>query len=89
MPSEQAWLGQGLRASADAIERARASMSGNMDEAVQEVCAFARRQPALFIGAGIALGFALARVGKTAMSSSQAYSGQEYSGQASSGVAEY
>jgi hypothetical protein len=31
---------------------------------------FARRQPALFLGASLALGFALARVGKTAIEQS-------------------
>lgn len=65
---EQAWLGAALRKSADGIERSGQSLQGgDLNRVVGELNGFARRQPALFIGASLALGFALARVGKTAI----------------------
>ncbi|MFZ2029655.1 MAG: hypothetical protein WAU68_05045 [Vitreimonas sp.] len=65
---EQAWLGAALRKSADGLETATRSLQGgDINRALQDLNGFAHRQPALFLGASLALGFALARVGKTAI----------------------
>jgi hypothetical protein len=65
---EQSWLATGLRKSADALERATSSLKGgDINRALNDLSGFAHRQPALFLGASVALGFALARVGKTAI----------------------
>jgi len=65
---EQAWLGTALRKSADGVERATRSLDGgDLNAALADVNGFARRQPALFLGASLALGFALARIGKAAV----------------------
>ncbi len=65
---DQAWLGAALRKSADALEHATGSLQGgDLNRALSELNGLARRQPALFLGASLALGFALARVGKTAV----------------------
>ena len=45
----------------------RDSVSSKRKNAPGDLNAFARRNPALFLGASVALGFALARVGKTAI----------------------
>jgi hypothetical protein len=62
------WIGTALRKSAEGIERASASLSdGDVSRALDDLNGFARRNPAIFLGASFALGFALARVGKTAI----------------------
>lgn len=64
-------IGVALRKSAESIERAAQSFQGgDLSRAVDDLNGFARRQPALFLGASVALGFALARVGKTALEQS-------------------
>jgi hypothetical protein len=61
-------IGTALRKGADTIERAaQALQGGDISRVVDDLNGFARRQPALFLGASVALGFALARVGKTAI----------------------
>jgi hypothetical protein len=61
-------IGTALRKSAESIERAAQSFQGgDISRAMDDLNGFARRQPALFLGASLALGFALARVGKTAI----------------------
>jgi hypothetical protein len=61
-------IGVALRRSAEGIERAAQSLhGGDISQTVDDLNGFARRQPALFLGASLALGFALARVGKTAI----------------------
>jgi hypothetical protein len=61
-------IGSALRKGAEAIERAAQSIQGgDLSRTVADLNGFARRQPALFLGASLALGFALARVGKTAI----------------------
>lgn len=61
-------IGVALRKSAESIERAAQSFQGgDVSRALDDLNGFARRQPALFLGASLALGFALARVGKTAI----------------------
>lgn len=65
---ENAWFGSALRKSADGIETAARSIAeGDITMVVDQVNDFARRQPALFLGASLALGFAAARLGKTAL----------------------
>jgi hypothetical protein len=64
-------IGTALRKSADGIERAAESLNGgDYSRVIDDLNGFARRQPALFLGASLALGFALARVGKTAIEQS-------------------
>lgn len=66
--NEHAWIGSILRKSADGLESASQSLrGGNLEGAVRDLNGFARRQPTLFLGGGFAIGFALARVGKTAI----------------------
>lgn len=61
-------IGTALRKGAESIERAAQSLQGgDLSRVVDDLNGFARRQPALFLGASVALGFALARVGKTAI----------------------
>lgn len=61
-------IGAALRKGAETIERAAQSLrGGDISRLVEDLNGFARRQPALFLGGSVALGFALARVGKTAI----------------------
>lgn len=61
-------IGSALRKGADAVERAAHTLQGgDLSRLADDLNGFARRQPALFLGASVALGFALARVGKTAV----------------------
>jgi hypothetical protein len=66
--SDNRWIGAALRKSAEGIERATASLDGgDLSRVLDDLNGFARRNPAIFLGASVALGFALARVGKTAV----------------------
>lgn len=66
--TDNAWVSEALRKSADGLEQATRSLTGgDYTRGVADLNAFARRQPAIFLGASLALGFALARVGKTAI----------------------
>jgi hypothetical protein len=66
-------IGAALRKSAEGIEQATRSLGdGDLSHALDDLNAFARRNPAMFLGASLALGFALARVGKTAIEDVQA-----------------
>jgi hypothetical protein len=65
---DNAWIGKALRKSADSLEQATRSLAGgDLSSGMTQLNSFARRQPAIFLGASVALGFALARVGKTAI----------------------
>lgn len=65
---DDSWVSAALQRSADGIEAAAQSLSGrDLSEIAEEVDAFARRQPALFLGASLALGFVAARLAKTAL----------------------
>lgn len=69
---DHAWIGMALRKSADGIENAAQSLrGGDINRALGDLNGFARRQPTLFLGGSIALGFMLARVGKTAIESEE------------------
>jgi hypothetical protein len=68
---ENRMIGTALRRGAESIERAAHSLhGGDLSRVVEDLNGFARRQPALFLGASLALGFALARVGKTGLEQS-------------------
>lgn len=68
MPGDQSWIGAVLRKSAAGLETASKSISsGNVEGGLRELTHFAQRQPAVYLGAAFALGFALSRVGKTAI----------------------
>jgi hypothetical protein len=76
--TDNAWLGTILRKSADGLEQATQSLSGgDYSRGIADLNSFARRQPAIFLGASVALGFALARVGKTAIEAATEDSSQE------------
>ncbi|PZO53443.1 MAG: hypothetical protein DCF16_06910 [Alphaproteobacteria bacterium] len=65
---DNAWIGNVLRKSAESLDNATRSLAdGDVSRGVSDLNAFARRNPAIFLGASVALGFALARVGKTAI----------------------
>ncbi len=62
------WLATALGKSATGLDNVTNSLTrGDMSQVVNELASFARRQPAIFLGASVALGFALSRVGKTAL----------------------
>lgn len=66
--ADNRWIGTALRKSAEGVERAAHSLEGgDISRAMDDLNGFARRNPALFLGACVVLGFALARVGKTAV----------------------
>ncbi|MBK6704445.1 MAG: hypothetical protein IPG56_12320 [Caulobacteraceae bacterium] len=68
MHGDNAWIGTALRNSADGLDRATRSIAcGHFSRGIADLNNFARNQPAIFLGASVALGFALARVGKTAI----------------------
>jgi hypothetical protein len=65
---DNAWISTILSKSADGLDQATRSIAGgDYSRGIADLNAFARRQPAIFLGASLALGFALARVGKTAI----------------------
>jgi hypothetical protein len=65
---DNAWIGNVLRKSADGLDRATRSLAGgDFSRGIADLNNFARSQPAIFLGASLAIGFALARVGKTAI----------------------
>ena len=62
------WMNTALNKTADGLERATNTLNtGDMKQTVDALTQFARSHPALFLGLSVAAGFALARVGKTAM----------------------
>ena len=62
------WLSGAFTKSADGLESVTDSLTrGDLSQTLNGLTDFAKRQPALFIGASVALGFALARIGKTAL----------------------
>lgn len=61
------WMAAAFTKSADGLDSVTNSLTkGDLNECMSGVSEFARRQPAIFLGASVAIGFALARVGKTA-----------------------
>lgn len=62
------WLSGAFSKSAAGLDTVTDSLTrGDLGQALNGLTDFAKRQPAIFLGASVALGFALARVGKTAI----------------------
>jgi hypothetical protein len=65
---ELPWMKTALDKTADGFEHLTSALNrGDVGQALNAMSDFARRQPALFMGLSVAAGFALARVGKTAL----------------------
>jgi hypothetical protein len=63
-------LGSGLKRAADWLEEAAGHLGqGDLNRVVDNLNTFARRNPALFLGASLAAGFLIARLGKAAIES--------------------
>jgi uncharacterized protein YjbJ (UPF0337 family) len=68
LDQELPWMRSALDKAADGIDHLSSALQkGDVNETLHHVTEFARRQPALFMGLSVAVGFALARVGKTAI----------------------
>lgn len=68
LDGELPWMKTALNKTADGFEHLTSALNrGDVGQALNAVSDFARRQPALFMGLSVAAGFALARVGKTAL----------------------
>ena len=66
------WMGTALTKAADGLDHLTSALaSGDLNDALDAVKGFAKRQPAVFLGLSVALGFAIARVGKTAIETVQ------------------
>lgn len=66
--SDLPWLSGAFTKSAEGLDGLTDSLTrGDFSQSLSGVSDFARRQPAIFLGASVALGFALARIGKTAL----------------------
>jgi len=62
------WLSGAFAKSADGLDNVTDSLTrGDLGQTFNALTDFAKRQPAIFLGASVALGFALARIGKTAI----------------------
>jgi hypothetical protein len=62
------WMANAFTKSAEGLDSVTNSLTqGDLNQCLSGVTDFARRQPAIFLGASVALGFALARIGKTAL----------------------
>lgn len=60
------WMATAFSKSAQGLDSVTDSLTrGDLNQTLSGLSDFARRQPAIFLGASVALGFALARVGKT------------------------
>jgi hypothetical protein len=65
---EHAWMSALLQKGANGLESAATVVQGgDLQRGLDGIASFARREPALFLGVSLALGFAMARVGKTAI----------------------
>jgi ElaB/YqjD/DUF883 family membrane-anchored ribosome-binding protein len=76
------WMNTALNKTADGLERVTNTLNtGDLKQATDALTQFARSHPALFLGLSVAAGFALARVGKTAMEGAQVSDTQPGMGQ--------
>jgi hypothetical protein len=65
---DKAWLQSCFRKSAEGLDHLTSALHrGDIRQTLGNVSDFARRQPAIFLGLSVAAGFALARIGKTAL----------------------
>ncbi len=70
--SDMPWMSNAFTKSADGLDSVTDSLTqGDLSQCLSGVSEFARRQPAIFLGASVALGFALSRIGKAAFEQSQ------------------
>lgn len=70
--NEMPWMATAFKKSADGLDNVTNSLtSGDINQCLAGVSDFAKRQPAVFLGASVAIGFALARIGKTALEQAQ------------------
>jgi hypothetical protein len=68
LDGELPWMKSALNRTADGFDHLTSALNrGDVGQCLNAVTDFARRQPALFLGLSVAAGFALARVGKTAI----------------------
>jgi hypothetical protein len=67
LDGELPWMQTALLKTAEGLESLTSAMNSDIDDVLEAVKGFARRQPALFLGLSVAAGFALTRVGKTAI----------------------
>lgn len=68
LDGELPWMGAALNKAADGFENLTGALNkGDVGQTLEAVTAFAKRQPALFLALSVAAGFALARIGKTAI----------------------
>lgn len=66
--SDMPWLSGAFAKSAEGLDSVTDSLTrGDLSQSLSGLSDFAKRQPAIFLGASVALGFALARIGKTAL----------------------
>ena len=64
---EQPWAGTAFQTGADGLDRVSDYLaSGKFDDFTRDIQTFARTNPAAFLAGGVAIGFLIARVGKTA-----------------------
>ncbi len=76
---EDEWARKMLHVGAASLKQASGYLSGfQVDDIVRDTEAFARRNPAAFLGASVALGFLLARIGKTAAVRAKGGSNEEF-----------
>jgi len=69
---ELPWMSTAFTKSADGLESiTHALTKGDLNQSMSGMTEFARRQPAIFLGASVALGFALSRLGKAALEQGQ------------------
>lgn len=62
------WMATAFQKSAEGLDSVTNSLTqGDLNQCLSGVSDFARRQPAIFLGASVAVGFALARIGKMAL----------------------
>jgi hypothetical protein len=70
--SDMPWMASAFTKSADGLDNVTTSLTkGDLHQCLSGVSEFAKRQPAIFLGASLALGFALSRVGKAALEQSE------------------
>jgi hypothetical protein len=68
LSGEVPWMKTALNRTADGFDHLTSALNrGDIGQGLNAISDFARRQPALFLGLSVAAGFALARVGKTAI----------------------
>lgn len=84
------WMRTALNKTADGFDHLSSAINrGDVGQCLSAVQDFARRQPALFLGLSVAAGFALARVGKTAIEEVQENKSQAQTDQVREATAPY